>query len=116
MDPENYTKENKNTLTNILLFLVLLALVGILFFLIKNNQKEELNPIYDLNEEVPDNTPVKVTPNPNPVYNPTPVIPPVSNPNPTPTPQNINLVVGEQAEISGFKILFVVDINKCFFV
>ncbi len=97
MDPENYTKENKNTLTNILLFLVLLALVGILFFLIKNNQKKEIVFNDTISEETPIfPQPIDVTPNPNPTPNPTPIAPPVSNPNPTPTLQNINLVVGQQ--------------------
>ncbi len=104
MDPENYTKGNRNILTNILLFLVLLVLVGILFFLIKNNQKEELNPIYDLNEEVPVyiepiNNPVEITREP--ISNPTPVISPIANPNPIPVSnpqqlQNISLVAGQE--------------------
>lgn len=87
MEPENYTKENKNTLTNILLFLVLLVMVGILFFLVKNSKKTEIS--YTPDQEVIVNIPVEVEPNP------TPVVPPVINPNPTPTPQNINLVVGQ---------------------
>ena len=87
MEPENFQKENKNTLTNILLFLLLLVMVSILFFLVKSYQKENVEVGYIPNEEAPVNNPVgnlpSVTPNPTPGSNPTPV---------TTTQQNIPLV------------------------
>ncbi len=60
MEPENYTKENKNTLTNILLFLVLLVMVGILFFLVKNYKKSEV--VHVPVEEVPVDIPAEIEP------------------------------------------------------
>ncbi len=52
MEPENHTKENKNTLTNILLFLVLLVMVGILFFLVKNYKFSQQTISPEQNSEV----------------------------------------------------------------